>query len=197
MELLRSQNKALESDKSKLNTEIKELKEKLANVTNTLNQHSSLPSSAVLNPNIPKPESAAKDPVYNLVNPAAGKSETKVDINAPPPLPKPNNNNANQIAPPPEPKKNAEDKMKAEESKQNPDIIDPANIAIDDDMEKDDPGHGDAAHEDLEGAVEAQKESKVDNSINYVADNSKNAAAGLGLNNKNSQDNLIESVQNI
>ncbi|KAH9406671.1 hypothetical protein TYRP_013654 [Tyrophagus putrescentiae] len=197
VELLRSQNQALESDKSKLNAEIKELKEKLTNVTNTLNQHSSLPSSsAALNPNIPKPESAARNPVYKLVNPAAGKPETKVDINPPPPLPKPSNSNANQIAPPPEPKKNvpSEDKMKAEESKQNPDIIDPANIAIDDDMEKDDPGHGDAAHEDLEGAMEGQKEGKVDNSINYVADNSKNAG---GLNNKNSQDNLIESIQNI
>lgn len=181
-----------------MDTEIKELKEKLANVTNTLNQQSSQPSSAVLNANIPKPESAAKDPVYNLVNPVVSKPETKVEINAPPPLPKPSNSNANnQIAPPQEPKKHlSEEKMKAEESKQNPDIIDPANMAIDDvDMEKDDAGHADAAHEDLEGAG-GSKDGK-DNSINYVVNNSKNVGAGVLNSNKNSQDNLIESIQNI
>lgn len=180
-----------------MDTEIKELKEKLANVTNTLKEHSSQPSSAVLNANIPKPESAAKDPVYNLVNPAASKPDTKVEINAPPPLPKPSNSNANnQIAPPQEPKKHlSEEKMKAEESKQNPDIIDPA-MAIDDvDMEKDDAGHADAAHDDLEGAGDP-KDGK-DNSINYMVNNSKNFGAGGLISNKNSQDNLIESIQNI
>ena len=216
IELLRSQNKALEFDKTKFDIEIKDLKQKLANATTAPKQPVSQPQSQ--NANIQKPESAVKDPVYNLLNAAAANNNNNNNNNndnklepknaeviaAPPSAPKPSNS-ANQIVAPPEPKKDPsvdviEDKMKVAESKQNLDIIDPDNMPMDDDMEKDDGGgaHGDQKDPDSHGDVQLPGKNSIDNSINYEVDNPKNAAQPPpGLNDKNPSDNLIDSIQQL
>lgn len=211
--LLRSQNTALEGDKSKLESEVKEVKAKLANLTSSLKQQSSQPQSGQLNANIPKPDSAAKDPVYNLLNAAAGKTqgEAKEDLApvaaavAAAPLPKPSNTNSNQIVPPPEqspanrqPKSSPdlEEKMKVAESRQNVDILDPANLPIDDD---DDAVGGGAQGGDVNGDLEIPAPKKtLDNPVNnnYEVENNGQRNGNVGRIKPKLED-MVNSVINL